>query len=396
MFVPTKPEEFIVEEILPDGTQLEVGKQLVLGKPEDQALERDYFTHFILQKKDWNTLEALSALAYNVHAKPSRFNNAGNKDKKAITVQRCSGFAISPERLKGTKVKDVKLLGMWKAKDKVRLGDLAGNRFTITLTEKNCGKSFGSEEIVGRAREINYQIGNFFGRQRFGSQRGNTARIGENMLKGEYEQAVWEFLATGGEESGKITEARMKLREGKNFADALQYFPKNMRYERTVLAHLATTPSDFIGAFRKLSRHLVLLFIHAYQSELFNEFISKAEGDFVCDSDAAGFPDLGTTRARKESDEKEITRGKAFPVANIIGYQSGLSENEERFLESKGITKDFFKLKSMPELSSKGAFRPTRVPLNGFEVLETNPLKIRFSLPSGSYATVAMDQLLGE
>ncbi len=394
MFRALKPEEFIVEEILQDGTVLEMDGSFDFGKPEDQTLERDYFTHFVMQKTDWNTLEALGALARKMHIKPGRFNAAGNKDKKAITVQRCSAFAIAPERLKPMQLKDVKILGIWKAREKVKLGDLAGNRFTIALTEQNCGRLPEGEKLVERANELNHQITNIFGPQRFGSQRQNTARIGEWMLKGEYEKAVWECVAGGGDESRHIAEAREKLRNERDFAASLAYFPEHLRSERRLLEHLASQPTDFIGALRCLPRTLALLYVHAYQSELFNEYAVKEEGDFVCDSNSLGFPDLSTTRLKKQDDEKEMRRGKAFPVAHIIGYETELTESEAAFLKEKAVSPEIFKLKSMPELSSKGTFRPTKVPLKGFEIFEDKPVKVRFALPSGAYATVALDQLL--
>ncbi|HLD75613.1 MAG TPA: tRNA pseudouridine(13) synthase TruD, partial [Candidatus Norongarragalinales archaeon] len=387
MFSAQKPEEFIVEEILPDGTQLELDKPVDQGIPEEQTMERDYFTHFIFQKYDWNTLDALGALSFRLHVKPGRFNCAGNKDKKAITIQRASAFAVAPERLLSANVKDVKILSAWKAKEKVKLGDLGGNRFTITLTEQNCGQNKDPEKIIEKAREQNYQMLNLFGPQRFGSQRQNTAKVGEHLLKGDYEAAAWEAMAGEGNESPHISEARKRLRQERDFAAALSYFPQHLKSERRILEHLARIPTDFVGAFRKLPRTLALLYVHAFQSDLFNQYVKENEGDFVCDANSLGFPDLAAVRPKTAADEKALQQGRAFPVAQILGYQTQPSESEKTFLESKGISLDFFKLKSMPELSSKGAFRAVRVPLKDFEVLDEKPLRIRFALPPGAYAT---------
>lgn len=395
MFSAQSPEEFIVEEILPDGTQLELDKPVDQGVPEDQAMERDYFTHFIFQKYDWNTLDALGALSFRLHVKPGRFNCAGNKDKKAITVQRASAFAMEPKRLlSAANVKDVRILSAWKAREKVKLGDLGGNRFTITLTEKNSGQNPDAQNILEKARDMNYRMLNLFGPQRFGSQRKNTARVGELILKGDYEGAAWEAMAGEGNESPHIAEARKRLREEKDFSAALAYFPRHLKSERRILEHLAKIPTDFVGAFRKLPRTLALLYVHAFQSELFNQYVKENQGDFACDANALGFPDLSMVRPKTDADDKAIRQGKAFEVAQILGYETNPSESEKAFLESRGISLDFFKNKSMPELSSKGAQRAVRVPLKGFEILEQNPVKIRFALPPGAYATVALDQLL--
>lgn len=406
-FKQQNAEEFVVEEIARDGTVFETGKKYELGKEEDQLLEKDYFTHFVLEKKEWNTLQALGAVAHRVHVKPSRFNFAGTKDRQAITTQLCSAFAVAPERLAGAKVKDVSINGCWKAKEKVRLGDLCGNRFTITLTKENCGREIAGEEAVERARELNYCIPNFFGPQRFGSMRFNTHLVGEKFLKGEYEQAVWEYLCGSHEnESKSIREAREKLREEKDFAAALQYFPRHLRYELTMLEALAREKTNFVGAIRVLPRNLQLMFVHAFQSFLFNELLrvkveagglfDAKKGVLYCLADSFGFPETDATVKVEDEGKtgKLIKQGKAFLVGTIGGYESSLEEDEIALLEKHGLTKESFRIKSMPELSSKGSFRPLFVPLKGFEVLDDKPLKLRFALPSGSYATTALQQLL--
>ncbi len=414
MFSAQNPSEFIVEEILPDGTVLEVGKSygpgkdVELGKPEDQALERDYFTHFVLQKTDWNTMQALDALAFQMHVKPGRFNFAGTKDKRAVTVQRCSAFAMTPERILPAKIKDLVILGAWKATDKVKLGHLAGNRFTITLTEANCGQQVTAAKLKERAETLDFRIKNFFGRQRFGSLRGNTAKVGEKMLAGDFEAAVWEYVAGEGPEPENFAQARAQLRQEKDFAAAVGYFPGPLKYEKTLLRHLTDHPSDFVGALRKLPSNLQLMLVHAYQSQLFNEYIEANPGDFSASADELGFPDV--EKAALAAEWKDICVAQAapktgelpqsWPCAHIIGYDTALTESESKFLEAKNVKTELFKVKSMPNLSVKGTLRPTQVPLKDFaaedKTLEdgSQAAVVRFSLPSGSYATVALDQLL--
>lgn len=401
MFNAQSPSEFIVEEILPDGTVLEVGKKLDLGRPEDQALERDYFTHFILQKTDWNTMQALGAISHRMRVKPGRLNFAGTKDKNAVTVQRCSAFAIAPERLLPLKVKDVEILGAWKAKDKVTLGDLAGNRFKITLTQANCGQDVKAEDICRKVESFKGRMKNFFGRQRFGSLRGNTATVGKFMVASDYHAAAMEYIAGAGPEPENFAAARKQLREEATagdagaFSKALAYFPQPLRYERQMIQYLANHPTDFVGALRVLPRNLQLMFVHAFQSELFNAYIAENEGDFLCPSDALSFPDVEKATMGASCVASEADGGRPqWPCAHIIGYDTQVTESEKAFLEARGVSQESFKLKAMPELSAKGALRPSIVPLKDFQVLQDEPVQVQFSLPSGSYATVALDQLL--
>lgn len=398
------PEEFVVEEIMPDGTVLEV------DKPFKQKDEPGKFARFVLQKRQWNTLQALIALARELRTSRKRFNFAGTKDRSSISTQLCSVFGMMPAEVTQVHVKDLKILGAWNAADKVKLGDLAGNRFTITLTPENCGKTISAEEIGEKAKALGSRVPNFFGAQRFGSLRKNTHLVGKLVIQGKLRDAVMNYLTfvEEGEEEDALA-ARKKLAEEKDFSKALSYFPLYLKYERTLIAHLNAYPHDYAGALRKLPRALQLMFVHAYQSMLFNnlleqraaeESVFEAEkGEWWCKADKNGFPKTGEaeeiTSKKKAGEVTALAgKGKAFVLGHIVGYETAPSEAEEKLLKKEGIKPGDFKLAAMPELSSRGSLRPLFAPLVGFEVLEKEPVKMRFSLPAGAYATVALKKLL--
>ncbi|MFA6048803.1 MAG: tRNA pseudouridine(13) synthase TruD [Candidatus Micrarchaeia archaeon] len=383
------PEEFIVEEIAQNGVVLEVGRQFSAGdfeelrtaKSDAATLEQNagmhrgqWFSWFVLEKREWNTSQALGSIGARMGVSKKRFDCAGNKDRNAVTVQLCSGFAIEPARILGVRVKDVKINGAFLASSKVRLGDLQGNRFTITLNEKNCGKNPDADAIAEKARSSNYMFPNFFGSQRFGSLRSNTAQVGELLLKNDLEGAVMNYLCfVGGEEADSeretgATDARKMLETERDFEKALSYFPKHLKFERELLAHLAKSPRDFAGALRLFPRHVLLLFVHAFQSQLFNEQLDARIAEGVA--------------------PQEDIPGK------ILGYDSELDAEEKSLLDSRGISIGDFKVRSFPEISCKGTVRPLFAKLRDFEVLQKEPAVLRFSLPAGSYATVALEHLL--
>ncbi len=421
-FKPTTPEEFIVEEITNDGIILEAGRQQNLGKPEDEKLEKNYFTHFILEKKNWNTMQLLNEIARRAGVNPKRFEFAGTKDRNALTTQLCSAFALEPARLLAAArgLKDARILGAWKARAKIRLGDLAGNRFTITLTKENCGcnNEPDARKIVDRANAINYLIPNYFGAQRFSSMRANSHLVGALLLKNDFEGAVWNYLTYTDEREGdkNAVKARERLaRERKkkkpDFAKALEYYPSFLKYERELLKHLSVQPRDFAGALSRLPRHLQLMFVHAFQSALFNRILEErvknkklftaVAGDEYCEKNAFGFPNLNkikTVEKNKKNQARKVSQalanGNAFLVGKIIGSDSELTAVEKKMLGKEGLTLDNFKFKTMPWLSSRGGKRALVVPLKNFQVLRENPVVIRFELSAGSYATVAVRELL--
>ncbi len=398
-----QPEEFIVEEILLDGFVLEAGK-----KVEKPSVENGKFCHFIMEKRLWNTAQALNAIASRLHLGRTRFNAAGTKDRNAITVQLVSVFAGKPEHLLSAKVKDITINGAWLADKKLDLGDLLGNRFTLTLNEQNCGKKLTSEEVVQNAAKNGGAFPNLFGSQRFGSLRMNSHLVGKLLLQENWKEAALNFLTYTDEmeRNKEAVEARKKLASELDFKAALNYYPGHLKFERTLIGHLANSNNDFVGALRKLPRHTLLLFLHAYQSFLFNKLLEKKlaekrlfeveKGDSYCVAEPTfGFPDDSTIKIAEKNLTEDAMEGKVFPLANLVGRDTALTVDEKQLLEEEGIEQSKFNIKGMPELTSKGAQRPVFVRFSGFKVLEKEPLKVQFSLPSGSYATVAMEALLG-
>lgn len=338
--------EFTVEEITPQGIVLEKNKQFKLGEARFQEWQRDYFTHFVLQKKDWTTHAALEEMARKMGVKPSRFDFAGTKDRNATTTQLCSAFAIAPERLVGVSIKDIQINGAWKAGKKVRLGELEGNRFTMLLNAMNCGVAPSAAAMNEKTLENNFFFPNYYGEQRFGSLRHNSHLVGELLAKGDAKGAVMNFLCFVDEgEQSESKEARKRLAEEKDFAAALEYFPDRLTHEKKMLEWLAKNSSDYAGAYRTMHRSMQLLFVHAHQSFLFNKQLAKME------------------------------------------------EKKEKLEE---IVLEPLQLQSFPELSSAGTARKAFVEMKEFSCEQKEEgVEVRFVLPAGSYATVAAEWLLG-
>ncbi len=376
------PEDFIVEEIGVDGTVF--GVDGLKEYPDEEG----EFVHFILQKKNWSTAGALREISKRLGVGQKRTSQAGTKDRRAITTQLCSIFGVTKERILEVKIKDIRINGAWKAPDKVKMGALLGNRFRIRVN----GAVADSEKKTGLImEELGGCFPNYFGSQRFGSGRKNTHRIGLHLIRGRFDKAAEEFLIRQeGETNEEAVKAREELGNTWDYKRALMHFPKNMSLERSVMAHLAEHPNDHANALRKLPRSILLLFVHAYQSYLFNRILSDRikedelraeEGEFRC-GERMGFPDI----CNRGKDGKWI-------VGKIIGYETELNEREELLLAKEGIGKESFKIPHMPELGSKGTFRTLMCPLKDFSFADD---MFRFELPPGCYATSALREFMDE
>ncbi|MBU1197607.1 tRNA pseudouridine(13) synthase TruD [Candidatus Micrarchaeota archaeon] len=401
-----EPEHFIVEEIIPTGDVLKINEAFT-KKDEDDLKPAYYFTQFILQKRLWTTAHAIREVARRLHLSQKRLNYAGNKDRNAVTTQRCSAFAVEPERIMNLRIKDITILGAWKTKEKVALGEVMGNRFTIRVPSK----TYDAKTIQEKARAASMTIPNLFGPQRFGSVRNITHEIGKRLVQEKYAEAITHYLTAHDEQEhhAEARHARKRLKETMDYTEALRTFPQHLRIERTLIAHLAKQPNDHLGAFRKLHRSMQLLFVHAYQSHLFNQVTERRKraghllhaniGDAYASLNENGFPNLETMHRIEDAEQREmaqekVNERKAVLLGRLIGYESDLGEAEQNLLAEEGISLQQFHLRSLPELSPKGGWRPLFLFLNDFQANEENDWSVlRFSLPAGSYATVALHAL---
>ena len=95
-------------------------------------------------------------------------------------------------------------------------------------------------------------------------------------IHGELKDAVMTYLAKNyPEETPDIAEKRQHLAKTHDFTEALKTFPVHLRFERAMLSALQQYPDNFQNALLALPKNLLLMFINAYQSYLFNKILSK-------------------------------------------------------------------------------------------------------------------------
>jgi tRNA pseudouridine13 synthase len=345
--IKREPGDFIVEEITPEKKILEIDKKYKFKDSEGDQLI------CVLQKKNWDTNLALSEIANRLFVSRKRIGFAGTKDKRALTTQRISLWRI--KNIEQLRIKDITLTPLEYSNNRIELGDLLGNRFTVKVYTKKKLKKMK-------------KVPNYFGVQRFGETRPLTHLVGKEILRGDFEGAVKMYLTkVFPRESKEAKEARKRLSKDWDYLGALRYFPMSLRFERTMLGHLSNNENDYIGALRKLPKFLKIMFVHAYQSHLFNLFLGEA-----------------------------VKKKEKYSTGQLLGYESKIeNELEKKILKKEKIElKDFF-IKSMPEMSSRGEKRKLFIDLKDFKVLEKTKsyYVIRFSLPKGCYATTVIDQL---
>jgi tRNA pseudouridine13 synthase len=416
-------EDFVVEEILVDGSKAEIASSTkqVLGS----SSLRSRYLLCVLVKRNWDTFSAVKAVADQLNMKPSCIQIAGIKDAKAVTAQHVTIENASVEDVVKVEVKDVEVRPVGYVRSGLSSFYLLGNSFRITVKGIKRSESAIRMQVARIIKELETLGGvpNFFGHQRFGTARPVTHLVGEAIVRSDFREAAMLFLAKSSQhEHPSSRQAREELQKTEDFKRGLQVFPRQLRYERLMLEHLAEEPDDFVGAFRRLPLKLRELFPQACQSYLFNRFLSgriasglpldKADcGDYVVGVERSGLP--ASTMRRMASAETLAEINEAVKVGRmcialpLVGFRQRLSEGcqgkiEKQVLREEQINPANFHFDAMSEISLRGGLRTAVAPLNDFSlevaVDSENPsshmMRVGFTLHRSSYATVVLREIM--
>ncbi|TLZ66195.1 MAG: tRNA pseudouridine(13) synthase TruD [Methanobacteriota archaeon] len=399
--IKASAEDFVVDEVSMDLPRSETGP----------------YTAARIRTRNWETNRLVRELARHLHISRKRISFAGTKDRRAVTTQLFE-FDGLPDLLEGLHMKDVEVLEAFRTDKKLEIGDLLGNRFRVVVREIPFTKAEIEARAGAVARELRMAGGfpNFFGIQRFGSVRPITHVVGRHLVRGEIKDAVMAYVAHPIEgEDPESFAVREDLESTGDYAAALRGFPKEWGFEKAILNRLATHPEDFAGALQQLPPNLLILFVHGYQSYLFNRILSErmreglpvhepVEGDVVLAARPDGRPDrereIPVDAGNLEKATAQCRAGKAFVSGVLFGSESEFAagrpgEIEERVVGSEGLRREDFVIPAIPRLSSKGTRRELLAPLRDLEwEAGEGTLEMRFTLTPGCYGTSLLREFM--
>ncbi|MBW0499794.1 hypothetical protein O181_039509 [Austropuccinia psidii MF-1] len=278
-------------------------------KPKQIDVNPPYI-HFTLQKTNRETQDALSILARLLHCHVSRdLSICGTKDKRAVSCQRVSlkkgrrtleeVWAVinqikknrdysNSDLLKQRGDKGIRVGDFTYEQDPLKLGQLNGNRFVIVLRHIIPPEP----EILKEAVQTlsTYGFLNYFGMQRFGTTAIGTHLVGLSLLRADWDLAIDLIMRKKPGEAQEMELARSVWEDTKDAKVALDLMPRRCIAERSILQFYSkqTAQTDKCGALGSIPKNLRMMYIHAYQSYLWNVVLSHRVELFGCSKPVVG------------------------------------------------------------------------------------------------------------
>jgi len=197
-------------------------------------------------------------------------------------------------------------------------------------------------------------------------------------------------------------------------------YEKNLNFEKAILNKLIQNPHDFISAIKELPKNLLIMFINAYESFLFNKILSERIRRKIPIHQAIVGDIIFPVRKNliinefipvKESNiakvNIQITKKKAVVTGLLVGYDTvfadgEMGEIEHSVIDSQKINLGDFIIPEIPFLSSSGSRRSLLALMPFLEWALDNDelsqdhqtLSLHFELPKGCYATSLLREIM--
>ena len=362
-----------------------------------------------IKAKNWDTHVLVKELSRKLNISQKAIGFAGTKDKRAITTQHFS-LRVAKEKIPTLDLENIDITFKHKSIKPIRLGNLVGNKFKIKIANTVNSR----ENIDNILSELRGFFPNYFGVQRFGTVRPITHIVGEKIVRGDYEGAVFDYLTIDSPNFAGV-EGREYLLKTRDFTKSIDKFPAHMLFERQLLGHLSRNEGDFTGAILQLPESLSKMLVHGYQSLIFNKVLDLRMkegidaflpqiGDLVMPADGYGGPDQRVTIEVTERNQAKLSKrcreGKAWIAGLLPGANSNFSngiqgELERQVMEELDVKFEDFIIDDMPELSSYGMYRPLFQKYNDIELeFDSGDPIFSFWLHKGTYATSFMREIM--
>ena len=368
-----------------------------------------------IEKLGRTTLDVVLDIARDLHIDRKRMGFAGMKDKKALTRQWiCIANMDSEEQFRQVEDLDIyktDFLEITRGRKKLRMGQLKGNKFRILIRDlDDIEKSADIANEVLKELEVT-GVPNYYGWQRFGKPRTNTHLVGEALVQNDLAEAVRRYVGNPSEEESLENQQARQAYDDGDLEKSLELMGKGMRYEKMMVRQLIKDSKKgelddkaYMNAIHALPKPLQRMFVHAYQSYLFNDVVSRRvemginkfiEGDIIIDNGEHIIRDKTPEEYQELIDNFEVNPTVPLYGTKVPFAGGEVGEMEKSVLESYGLEKSDFEVPKMPRLGSHGLRRSLRFQVWDASAKATDDgVLAEFSINKGSYATAVLREVM--
>ncbi len=356
---------------------------------------------YLMDKQKLSTFQAVERIAAAAHVQPSFVSYCGLKDKQGRTSQ------LVAVRGKPVEIQDadLRLKPLGRTAAPLSAENTTSNRFAVTvrdLSEEDLARLPASVAEVQRIGIVNY-----FDSQRFGSLKHGQGFLVKDLMRGDSESALRNFLAHPSD-LDRTDDARVKRfwKEHWGEWDRKNPYPGAERYA-PVLRWLRLHPKDYLGAFLRTEPRWRALQVFAYQSWLWNEGVKQYLRDVVGIVRLVAIRyQAGTLLFPRSLDgpQARLLRDRTFPllapgsrIEDPAVERAALS-----VLAREDMTLASLRVPGAPQIHFDPEDRPLLVHPGKLVVGDARPdelnrgrvrVNVAFTLPPGAYATLVLKRL---
>jgi tRNA pseudouridine13 synthase len=380
-------------------------------RPEDFSVRESYrfdpvpdgrYRVYLMDKQKLSTFEAVERIRSRFGLRPGAISFCGLKDKQGRTEQLIAVDGAEVE----FQEPDLRLKPLGRTGRPLSAENTTSNRFSVTVravTEEDL------QELPRAAAEVNrLGVVNYFDSQRFGSLKHGQGFIAKDLLRGDFEAALRNYLAKPSL-LDRSDDAKVKEFWRRHWGDWTRRVPYEAahRYDR-VIRSLREKPEDHLRAFLQIDASYRALLLFTYQSWLWNEGVRRLLQ--LALPRTMLFPlryQAGTLLFHQDADPETLRwlRHLTFP---LLAPDTPLAEPRVREAVEWVLGKEKLRL---DQLRIAGAERllffkheerpllvhPSKLVLGRTQRDELNrgyaKLNVAFTLPPGSYATLVVKRL---
>jgi len=317
--------------------------------------EKGGFVILKIKKQELSTWELLRVMANVLNIPSSQIGYAGLKDKHATTIQYLSIPAKTTHSLKNFRHPRIEILKTFRHNGPIKMGELKGNRFGITLRKVSIDEAQTIRSMLARIER--HGMPNYFGYQRFGQQGDNfeeakEVAYGEKHIQDRY---VKNMLISAYQSRFFNDWLSMRI----DISGILK------RHDAKKAAEVLNLPLEEVKSLQKANAPLTLLM---------GEIMLNDEGKLL------------NTTSLKEANEAFLTK-KTLPTGLLPG---------RRVWRARGRAQEIEVRFDDPNLHEAGERRAAWIFPNLHQSRYDEKKRtyfLDFSLPKGAYATVLIEYI---